>query len=540
MATPDRRAMLARAAAVMVFLAALSSIVALQAEPEPQRMASLMAIEYSATIHVNVTDDVGRPVEGAVVRMASNSTTWLSNETGVAIITGLGADNTTEVSYTIWAERTGYEPSPNQVVVVIPQTTSYASLVLGGGVILGTVQDGSASPISGATVSISALGYSNMTGSDGTYRLEGIPGGTHSVNASANGFVSQTKDVVLGTGGVSVLDFTLISRTGAISGIVVHATTSELLEGANVSVRVGEIIIIATTDENGAYRIPNLPSGTYALSATLEGFNTSVYSNVVVTSGVETTNINFQLEEKPTRLFGVVKAGALLLPGVHIDVVGTNYSANSTIEGEYEIKNIPAGTYTINATLEGFNVTTLTGVVIPRGSEKQQNIIMVGQPGALQGAVYDSTNPSQPLSGVTVTIVNYEPNPRSTITNINGEFTFTGLTEGNYTVSFEYEGYKPREIGQVVITQEGTARLDQVLLEPKREMFGGFFLGFDLAHSMMILALFLTIIILAIAVILRIRTFESPEESPAVYDEAESEEEEQEKKEEEGKLEEGE
>jgi cell division protein FtsB len=41
---------------------------------------------------------------------------------------------------------------------------------------------------------------------------------------------------------------------------------------------------------------------------------------------------------------------------------------------------------------------------------------------------------------------------------------------------------------------------------------------------MMILALFLTIVILAIAVYLRIRTFQAPETAPAVYDTPQQEE----------------
>jgi uncharacterized membrane protein YvbJ len=45
-----------------------------------------------------------------------------------------------------------------------------------------------------------------------------------------------------------------------------------------------------------------------------------------------------------------------------------------------------------------------------------------------------------------------------------------------------------------------------------------------MAHSMMILALFLTIVILAMAVYLRIRSFQAPETAPAVYDQAEEEE----------------
>ncbi|MBU1914700.1 MAG: carboxypeptidase-like regulatory domain-containing protein, partial [Candidatus Thermoplasmatota archaeon] len=114
-------------------------------------------------------------------------------------------------------------------------------------------------------------------------------------------------------------------------------------------------------------------------------------------------------------------------------------------------------------------------------------------------------------------------NTLSTYTNVNGEFVFPGLIEGNYTVQFEKEGYRPLEIGHLEVRENDTTN-HRFLMNPlKRGVGEGFIFGFDMAHSMMILALFLTIVILAVAVYLRIRTFQAPESAPAVYDEAEEE-----------------
>jgi hypothetical protein len=124
------------------------------------------------------------------------------------------------------------------------------------------------------------------------------------------------------------------------------------------------------------------------------------------------------------------------------------------------------------------------------------------------------------LAGVTVVVLPL----RETITNTNGEFQFTGLPAGEYVVRFTLDGYQPKEIGSIETTLDETTELGHIELEPIRESFGGFIFGFDLAHSMMILALFLTIIILAFAVVLRIRTFEAPDNAPAVYDELDEEE----------------
>ena len=131
-----------------------------------------------------------------------------------------------------------------------------------------------------------------------------------------------------------------------------------------------------------------------------------------------------------------------------------------------------------------------------------------------------STSTNGVLSGVAVTVLSQEGTQRSTITNTEGLFVVPGLVRGNYTVRFYLDGYKPLELSPVVVPEEGLD-LGEVMIEPVPESFGGFFFGFDLAHSMMILALFLTIIILALAVMLRVRSFESPGKAPAVYDQEE-------------------
>jgi len=504
----------------LVALLLVSSVLALQQPLRERSGGDLAKILQTgmASIHANVTDDVGRPMENAIVKIAGNPGGWFTNASGEVTITDLPAD-TNGTIYTAWAEKPNYVQSPNDQPVLTPGNTSFVDLEIRGGVILGSVSDATGT-IAGATVTISALGYSDLTDTQGAFRLSGIPGGTHSVTASATGYVNLTKDVVLDIGGVSSVDFELSSKTGAISGIIVHEHTFEPLEGANVSVKIGDLTVTVVSGADGSYRIPGLQGGTYSVTATLDGFNTSIRSAVTVVSGFDTSGVNFELVEKPTRLHGVVRAGSILLVGVTIQVVGTNYSANSSVKGEYDIRNIPAGTYTINVSHKGYQASSIPNVVIPRGGQTELNIDLVSLPGGSLIGNVTASDSKQPLSGVEVSIVGPESDERISITNINGQFEVTGLASGNYTVRFVLSGYKPRQIGPITISSEGTVRLDLITMEPLSEPFGGFIFGFDLAHSMMILALFLTIIILALAVVLRIRSFEAPDKAPAVYDEA--------------------
>lgn len=57
---------------------------------------------------------------------------------------------------------------------------------------------------------------------------------------------------------------------------------------------------------------------------------------------------------------------------------------------------------------------------------------------SISGAVTDATN-GNPLENVSVTII---PGANSVLTDSNGNFQFTGLEEGQYTISAQKSGYQ--------------------------------------------------------------------------------------------------
>jgi hypothetical protein len=485
--------------------------------PPSEQGAGICDVQYTAIIWANVTSNINRTIASATVHLVGNGT-WATNESGVAEISGLLAD-TNGTDYILWAEMDGYVSSSPVMVTVTPFNTTYVNLTVRGGVIIGTVSEGGAA-ISQADVGIPELSMNTSTDIDGSYYLEGIKSGTYTVIATAQNHEPLAKIATVPVGGTVALYFSLSSLMGGVSGSVLHSETQEPLERANVSVVVGVLTITVSTDMNGSYYLPNLPAGVYSLTASLEGFNSSSVSGIVVESGVTTEDVDLLLDERTTRLWGVVKAGTVLLVGANVSIAGTDYYGETSVDGEYEIVGVPAGVYVVTAALQGYNNMTATQVEIKRGLEVQLNFNLTGLPGALYGIVIDGET-GEYLAGVKVVVLPQ----RETITNINGEFEFTGLMAGEYIVRFTLDGYQPIEIGSVVITLEETTQLPTIHLEPTRESFGGFVFGFDLPHSMMILALFLTIVILAFAVVLRIRTFEAPDKAPAVYDELDDEEE---------------
>ena len=111
--------------------------------------------------------------------------------------------------------------------------------------IAGTVVDStSRQPLTGVTVIVEGTQRGAVTGSDGTFRLIGVPTGTVSVRARRIGYISQAKTIVLGTSGTASVTFELPASASVLEGVVVTGYGSQR--------RVAVTGSIATIDANAA------------------------------------------------------------------------------------------------------------------------------------------------------------------------------------------------------------------------------------------------------------------------------------------------
>lgn len=79
--------------------------------------------------------------------------------------------------------------------------------------------------------------------------------------------------------------------------------------------------------------------------------------------------------------------------------------------------------------------------------------------GILSGTVSD-TALHEPLLGATVQILQAK---RTTATDLNGQFQFTDLTPGTYSILVSYIGYKPLTVGKIVVDNQKPTHVDVVL-----------------------------------------------------------------------------
>jgi len=108
---------------------------------------------------------------------------------------------------------------------------------------------------------------------DGSYQLLSIPPGSRRLEVVHPAYLSQTVTVDLTADAEARLDFALEPRpkTGGITGIVRERATNAPIPGAIVSGPGGAV---DTTDADGRYHLPRLPTGLVRLSIEADGFPT--------------------------------------------------------------------------------------------------------------------------------------------------------------------------------------------------------------------------------------------------------------------------
>ena len=121
--------------------------------------------------------------------------------------------------------------------------------------------------------------------------------------------------------------------TSRISGTVEDSSKSPLpgvtVEATNTETGLQQVTV---SDANGFYRILNLPTGTYKLTATLDGFATATADNVRLLIG-STPTVNFTLQSARVSETITVTAET---PTVEV----TNTQIGTTIQSE-QLKNLP-------------------------------------------------------------------------------------------------------------------------------------------------------------------------------------------------------
>ena len=195
------------------------------------------------------------------------------------------------------------------------------------------------------------------------------------------------------------------------------------------------------TDRAGAFSIA-VPQGTYNLVARRPGFpyrgirwrvqsGTIVDFDLVPTGGIAGT------------VSATPSAAGLDLTGAEIFVPGTDLDARANMEGRFELREVPIGTYSLAVRFAGYALGQANNVAVNAGSTTTAALTLValsgGTTGSLSGQALlaDDTN----AAGVTVYATADNGATASVTTGFDGTYLFGELPATIVSLSFRKPGY---------------------------------------------------------------------------------------------------
>ncbi|WP_243795991.1 MFS transporter [Saccharopolyspora gloriosae] len=219
----------------------------------------------------------------------------------------------------------------------------------------GSAQDSAGNPVAEVVLTLTdSLGRQverARTDQDGGYRLDVTHGGTYVLIAAAGTYQPTASMVVVNDR--PVRHNVRMFGSGAVAGVV--RCGDREISGATVVLTDlrGEVVGSNATGTDGRYEFTDLVGGSYALTATAEGFR-PVATPVVVADG-ESAALDVALQTGAA-LTGVVRSANLGLPVPDarvtlLDAAGEVVTAVTTdAEGTYAFTDLPDGDYTVIAT----------------------------------------------------------------------------------------------------------------------------------------------------------------------------------------------
>ena len=267
----------------------------------------------------------------------------------------------------------------------------------------------------------------------------------------------------------------------------------------------------AVTGADGKYTMPyTFLSGTYNVTANYINHTANrSYTNVQVNSS-QAVRLNFTMLEVLCKLTGFVTNGTTPIYQATVTLINEQRTySNVTVNplGKYEISKVRPGTYTVVASKVGYYPSDpQPPVVLIRGETKSLDFVLQEQPADLGGKVeYDGNG----LKGVTVKLTS-PLFSAETVTDEDGNYTFSQVPSGTYTVTFSKDSFLSRTMN-VGLTPFEVRELNVEMEYDTANNTQTFLLGLDLAHSLMVVGLIVSIAVLIIGIYVNYKIRRKPE-----------------------------
>lgn len=311
-----------------------------------------------------------------------------------------------------------------------------------GGTVEGRVLSPEGRPVPNAQVSVAETASQGMmvfssvqtkTDGDGRYRLDGVPPGPRTLEATAEGYRRGVRDVEV-TAETRTVDFEL-ERGLEVAGRVVDDAGNPI-PSVQVVLTAGRNFfdaLRAITGADGGFRISGVQDGTYNLTAIKDGYAADFQGHTVAVAGASIGGLEIKLSAGASITGRITGVEFSQLARVRVWANWEGNSGRVDPDGVYRISNLRPGTWRVAAEVPGTPLHAEGQVTIEPGNPEARLDLQLGQGYELTGLVLRN---GQPLAGATVGL--HRPgtlSEQNAKTDHQGSFRFGGLESGAYDLA---------------------------------------------------------------------------------------------------------
>lgn len=272
-----------------------------------------------------------------------------------------------------------------QIIVTVGSDSYQVNITINGteedkttGNVMGTISDyaNANAPIASATVTLSSMGQSKTTGSDGRYEFTDLTPGTYTITVSANEYEGSQKDVTIEAGKNVTCDFQLQKGAANVEVTPQNLTFASDVEQLSFTIKNG-------TSNTQQYTVSNIPEFVTVSSST--GMISSKGSEAITVTVLNRKQIK---EKKNAQIKVTVGDNAFVVnisvepyqeESVSIDISPSLLNFDKTtslLSFIITSKNNRSLDYTITSDLSVLNISPSNGTL----KEKGKNTITVSIP----------------------------------------------------------------------------------------------------------------------------------------------------------------
>jgi hypothetical protein len=297
--------------------------------------------------------------------------------------------------------------------------------------------------LAGVKVSLSGAATADVTtDASGSYEFTGLADGAYTVAPALDGydFSPAQRLVTLSGANVGSVSFTATAAvnltghavSGTVGGAVLYGVTVTLQGDPSAATT---LVLTTTTDAAGAFRFQGVEPGEYLVIPSHDDHDFDPGSRFIVVAGVDVGGQTFTATVKPTARTIAGNVSGAVTAGVTLTLAGpTTGTATTDGAGDFAFRGLADGVYTVTPSLAGYVFSPANCMVTVNGP----SVTLVQFTSAVARHAISGTVTGPTAAGVTVQLDGAAS--RTTFTAGDGTYTFTGLPDGEYTVSTSLAG----------------------------------------------------------------------------------------------------